>query len=165
MDNAKLAEVIESHRLWLICSGGERANLRDADLRDADLRYANLRGANLCRADLRDANHNYLTVGVHEAPRGALVAWKKVRDKIVKLRIPEDARRSCATTRKHRSECVYVLDILGACKDDVTSSYNGIEAVYSIGKRTYCHEWDENRWNECSGGIHWFLTKEEAESW
>ena len=28
-----------------------------------------------------------------------------------------------------------------------------------------CHEWDDNRWNECSGGIHFFVNRIDAENY
>jgi len=28
-----------------------------------------------------------------------------------------------------------------------------------------CDKWDDDRWNECSGGIHFFLTRAEAEAY
>ena len=51
-----LTEILEKHKKWLECEGGERANLREADLHGADLRGANLREANLYVADLHGAN-------------------------------------------------------------------------------------------------------------
>ena len=37
--------------------------------------------------------------------------------------------------------------------------------VYEVGEITHADSWDEDRWNECSHGIHFFLTQEEAEAW
>jgi len=151
------------------------ANLRGADLRranmdGADLRGANLRGANLIEANLRGANLieanlcgiivSYLTAGIHPAPEGELIAWKKLLDdRLCKLRIPADARRSCATTRKFRSDYVVVLEGEGY------TQYCGLRTEYRPGERIDADSWDPCRWHECSNGIHWFLTREEAESW
>ena len=153
-----------------------RANLRGANLRGADLREADLRVANLCGADLREANlcgadlngikTNYLTIGIHPAPEGKLIGWGKKSKHIVKMEIPEDSPRSCATTRKFRCHFADVLEIDGKTTGKIEHSWNGIDIiVYEVGQRVYSGSWDAHRWNECSHGIHFFLTREEAEAW
>jgi len=155
MDANELTTVVEKHHLWLCGDGGERANLRDANLRDAYLRGANLSGA----------KWDYRTVGIHAAPEGELVAWGKKGQHIVKMLVPAHTPRSCATTRKHRSAWVLVLEI-----DDgaVTSFEHRTEygaVTYEVGRETRADSWDTDRWNECSRGIHWFLSRAEAEAW
>ncbi len=147
------------------------ANLRGADLREADLRVANLCGAdlreaNLCGADLNGIKTNYLTIGIHPAPEGKLIGWGKKSKHIVKMEIPEDSPRSCATTRKFRCYFADVLEIDGKTTGKIEHSWNGIDIiVYEVGQRVYSGSWDAHRWNECSHGIHFFLTREEAEAW
>jgi hypothetical protein len=180
---AKLVALVSGKRLDL-----RDADLRDADLRDADLSYVDMRGADLSYADLRNADLrrailldadlyganligaktdewvvNYQTVGVHPAPEGELTAWGKKNGHIVKMRIPVEAKRSCATTRKFRAEFAEVLEIEGADEVVVENEYG--RTVYRPGEIVRCHRWDEDRWNECSGGIHFFLTRVEAETW
>ena len=142
-----------------------RADLRGADLQGADLRGAYWYGANLYGADLRRA----LTGGTKGlaattiAGEGQLVGWKKCQDGvIVKLSVPAEAKRSNATTRKCRAEYVEVLDVIGA--DEGVSIFDE-NVVYKVGGTVRCHKWNDNRWNECSGGIHFFLTREEAEDY
>jgi len=155
------------------------ANLREADLWGANLRGANLRGANLREADLWGANLrganltnikiDYLTIGIHPAPEGELIGWGKKFDKntnrsyIVKLLIPKEACRSCATTRKFRAEYAICLEIEGTNEVIVKNKWG--ETIYKPGERVFPHEWCEDRWQECAGGIHFFLTREEAEQW
>ena len=141
------------------------ADLRGANLWGADLRGANLRGANLGGADLRGADLDPLAIAelsiVPES--GAFEGWKKCRDQVlVRVRIPAESKRSNATVRKCRTEYVEVLEIVGA--DEGISEYNP-PVVYRKGETVRCHEWDENRWEECSGGIHFFLTRVEAENY
>ena len=162
-----------------------RTNLDDADLADADLTDADLYRANLTRANLSDAdlyNTNlervildmaYL-VGAKNIPyiplacpsEGAFTAWKKVDGYfLVKLQIPEDARRLSATTRKCRCDKAMVLDITsldGNEHYDEVVNYNYTTTVYKVGEKVYPDSFDENRWNECSNGIHFFINKEEA---
>ena len=156
---------LKSANLWgadLWC-----ADLRGADLRGADLRYANLEGANLSDADLRDAKINF-----HMAcpEKGSFIAFKKAGNNhnnyIVELLIPEDARRCSATSKKCRCDKAKVLSIT---KLDGTS--DGVDTVYSLYDETFAYKigetvevknFDNNRWNECSTGIHFFLTRQEA---
>ena len=42
MEQKKLNEILDSHRLWLSDNGGKRADLQGADLREAYLRGADL---------------------------------------------------------------------------------------------------------------------------
>ena len=157
-----LADAIKSHLAWRNNEdGGERLSTPyRANLRGADLSGAYLRGANL-----RDAKSNYLTIGFNLAcpDSGSFDGWKKCNDGIiVKVRVPAGARRSSATTRKCRAEYIKVLEVYGA--DEAVSSWDET-TVYRKGETVRAHQWDENRWNECSGGIHFFLTRAEAEAW
>ena len=143
------------------------ADLRYADLRDANLKYAILEGANLSGADLCDAKINFY---IACPEKGSFIAFKKAGNNynnyIVELLIPEDARRCSATSRKCRCDKAKVLSIT---KIDGTS--DGVDTVYSIYDETFAYkigelvevkDFDDNRWNECSTGIHFFLTRQEA---
>jgi hypothetical protein len=147
------------------------AYLTGADLRDADLRDANLTGAYLMRANLTGAIYDCSTTGLSLAcpESGSFEAWRKKDDHLVRMLIPAEAKRSSATTRKCRAEYVDVLEIIGPDGNmvtTVTSCFNGeIFCRYEVGKRTVADAWDDNRWNECSHGIHFFLTRHEAEMW
>ena len=139
------------------------ASLSGASLSGADLSSANLRGANLSGADLRDVKYNEATsfFALQCPEEGAFVAWKKCRDDvIVKLLIPEDAKRSSATSRKCRASKAVVLDVIGAEKG-ISSTDKTF--VYEVGKEVVPDFFDEDRWNECSHGIHFFITRAEAE--
>ena len=37
-----------------------------------------------------------------------------------------------------------------------------MEFNFKVGEMVEVKDFDENRWNECSTGIHFFLTREEA---
>ena len=153
------------------------ANLRWANLRWANLRWANLRGANLRGANLRGADlHGANLRGAKNIPaliaaqlmvppqEGDLIGWKKCKDNvIVKLRIPAMAKRSSATTRKCRAEFAEVLEVIGA--EEGITSYKGKITRYKANHMVNPDKWDDDRWNECSSGIHFFITREEAESY
>lgn len=97
---------------------------------------------------------------------GDFVAWKKVGDVIVKLRIPTEAKRSSATTRKCRCEYAEVLELQNLdgtpYNDDKVFNYNYVETIYKVGEIVRPDSWDDDRWSECSHGIHFFMTRDEA---
>ncbi len=125
---------------------------------------ADLRSANLYGADLKDAKNADLVIAqTRILPAGSLIGWKKCKhDVIVKLRIPEEARRSHAFGRKCRAEFADVLEIIGA--EQAVSSHDGV-TVYRAGERVTPDSFDENWQEECAPGIHFFITKEEAENY
>ena len=153
------------------------ADLRDADLRDAylcgaylcgaylcgaDLRGADLRGANLRDANLCDAKGCYLSCPTE----GSFIGWKKASGHIVKLRIPEDARRSSATGHKCRCDKAYVMEIQNmdgtkATEDTVRSDHDK-NFVYTVGATVEVPDFDDNRWSECAPGIHFFIDRRAA---
>ena len=177
--------ILEKHAKWLRGEdGGERANLRDADLRGANLRNADLRGADLCDADLCNANlrdadlsgaKNIDKIAWNartafyplQCPEtGSFIGYKKAAGKIVMLEICADAKRSSATSRKCRCSKAKVLSITNldgseSGLTEVRSDYSK-ELVYCGGEIAEAPDFDENRWNECTAGIHCFITRGEA---
>ena len=139
------------------------ANLYGANLSGANLTRANLSGANLYGADLSSAKNTELAEAITSIlPEGNIVGWKKCRQGvIVKLLIPQKARRSNATGRKCRAEYATVLHVFGA--EYGVSSYDGV-TEYHKGATVRCDGWNENRFVECGGGIRFYLTRIEAEA-
>jgi uncharacterized protein YjbI with pentapeptide repeats len=142
------------------------AYLNGANLSGANLSGAYLNGADLNGADLSGAEYNYLTVGINLAcpEKGAFTAFKNAHGKIIELEVPSDAKRSSATTRKIRVSKALVMSIDGGKAQQITSNYDR-KFVYEVGKMAEASNFDDNRWNECSNGIHCFLTRHEAEMW
>ena len=131
----------------------------------ADLRYANLSSANLSYANLSETKNAELALAqIAILPSdGPLFGWKKCRDNVlVKLFIPSKARRSHGSGRKCRAERAKVIEVIGAEKG--ISIYSS-STVYEVGKWVRCDQWNENRWQECDGGIHFFIQRAEAEAW
>ena len=144
------------------------ADLRGADLRGVDFEGANLRGANLKRADFEGSNLRgtdlYYPIACPE--EGSFIAWKKAENCIVKLEVLEDAKRSSATGRKCRCDKAKVVAIEE--KDgseshitEVNSNYDKT-FIYRVGEVVTVDDFDDDRWNECAPGIHFFITREEA---
>ena len=141
------------------------ANLSGANLSEADLAGAKLYGANLYGANLAGAKVNKKTSDMFSIvpETGAFEGWKKCRDGvIVRLRILDKAFRSNATTRKCRASAVRVLEVYGA---EQAVSMRDDETVYKKDKILRVKNFDMDRWNECSTGIHFFLTRSEAEAY
>lgn len=140
-------------------------DLRDADLRSANLNGADLNGANLNGADLRSAK-NVPFVPYACPDFGMFIGFKKARGYIVVLEIPEDAKRLSATGRKCRCDKAKVLSIQnidGSEADikEVTSDYDNT-FVYKVGEIMKVNNFNEDRWKECSAGIHFFINRQEA---
>ena len=151
------------------------ADLSYANLSEADLSYANLRNVDLCNADLRNADlRNAKLCNAKNVPFipyacpdfGMFIAYKKASGHIVELEIPEDAKRLSATTRKCRCDKAKVLRILNydrtvAYVKEVRSNYDS-GFKYKVGEFVSVDNFDEDRWNECSTGIHFFINFQEA---
>ena len=148
------------------------ANLRGANLRGADLFGANLRNADLCRADLCGASIDQMMWNIYtvfyplQCPEsGSYIGYKKASGLVVELEIPADARRSSATSRKCRASKAKVLSITdingNPAGGQVKSNYDP-DFVYTIGETVEVSDFDDDRWNECSTGIHHFITRAEA---
>ena len=137
----------------------------DAIKKGADLYGADLRGAGLHGADLRGAKNipHLAQAQTILLPDGNLVGWKKCRDGvIVKVLIPQDAKRSNGTGRKCRADKVKVLRVF---KGEVGISQHDGKTEYRKGADVQSDKWDADRWTECGGGIHFFITREEAEAY
>ena len=160
------------------------ADLRGADLFGADLFGANLRGANLFGANLRGANLrgakniSQLTASLLSiVPEiGEFIGYKKAYAKdnvggvievIVTLKIAEDAKRSNATGRKCRCSKANVLSITdpnGNTLNSACSSYDK-NFIYTVSETVEVSDFYDNRWEECASGIHFFITRAEAENY
>ena len=117
---------------------------------------ANLYGANLSGANLSE------TIGLYSIvpEEGAFVGFKKLANgTIAKIQIPDGAGRVGGYVgRKCRAERAIVLEGCGASQHDR-------EFVYAPGMTVIPDKWDPDPRVECSNGIHFFLTRKEAEQY
>lgn len=109
---------------------------------------------------------------------GSFIGWKKaflMNDDgsvqstcLIKLEIPEDAKRSSDFTHQCRANKANVLDII-----DIKTNESIARTAHSMFDNTFLYEvgkivtprgepFDENRFNHCSAGIHFFIDKESA---
>ena len=132
----------------------------------ANLYGANLRGANLHGANLRDAK-DIPAIAIAETrvcAEGDIFGYKKcLNGIIVKLLIPKEAKRNNAFGRKCRAEYAKVIEIIGA---DKAISQHDNSFIYKVGDIVGpTTPFDEDFTNECSTGIHFFITLEEAKNY
>lgn len=167
------------YRTYLSGADLEDANLANtnmsmADLRAASLRDADLAGARLDRALLEDADLQGASIDEgllrrkQIVPAGTIIGWKKLGSrKICKLQIPASAPRVGGVIgRKCRAQRAKVL---GIWCDDVPQDYGhsmwDLSFVYRKGETVQVHNWCDDMRVECAPGIHFFLTREEAEDY
>ena len=182
IQNDELGNILESHMKWINSEDdGIRADLSYIDLSHANLSNAYLRcveGATIINADLSCANlidtnlngviaNKYTTSFYMQCPeKGSYIGYKKCRfSRIVELLIPEDAKRSSATSRKCRASKAKVLSITnidGTANFEKAVSYYDCNFIYQVGEIVEVKDFDEDKWNECSNGIHHFITRNEA---
>lgn len=154
MKKKEIDSILQLHKEWLLDNTkGKRADLRRADLR---------------RAVLTGVKTNEFTVffEISCPSDGAFIAWKKVDGKLIKLLVPEDAKRSSATSYKCRCDKAKVLDITDLKGENhyesvINRRYESV-ITYTVGEMVYPDKFDDDRWNECSNGIHFFINKNHA---
>ena len=156
------------------CANLSGANLKSADLRDVNLGCANLSGANLGCANLSGANfwdadlscvkNIFFPMACPE--KGSFIAFKKAGCYIIELFIPSNAKRCSATSRKCRCSKAKVISITtpSGDKTNITEVHSDYDPnfIYKLGEYVEVKNFDDNRWNECSTGIHFFITRQEA---
>ena len=164
MDNTILKTLLRAMKYGADLYG---ADLYGANLCGADLCGANLYGVNLCGADLYGADL-YGAKGCYlRCPStGSFIGWKKADGYIVKLIIPENALRSSSTGDKCRCNKAYVEEIQNI--DGTVANIKTVHSsrdhsfVYTTGVTVEVPDFDENRWNECAPGIHFFVDRRAA---
>ena len=152
-------------------------NLENANLEYVDLGYANLENANLCNVNLRhsvlrDANLKNVRTNIHAIgynlacpEKGSFIGYKKANGCLIELLILEDSKRSSATTTKCRCDKAKVLEIrhieTGKKVNSVCSNFDNT-FIYKVGEIVSVDNFDDDRWHECSTGIHFFMNRENA---
>lgn len=176
--------------------------LYGANFRGANLAFADLTGSDLCRADLTGANLYYACLFracVHDAAgipcvplpcpdTGAFIGWKQALYKhadgeifgrvIVKVLIPEDAKRMADTKRECRTDKMVVLEIqnmdgtvlIDGPSEDCAVSIKDRKTEYRVGETVTVDKVDEEDFFRYDGtawhhknGLFFYTTRREAE--
>ena len=121
-------------------------------------------GANLCGANLYGAESlPFIATACPE--EGAFIGFKKCLDgALVKLKIPEDAKRSSSTGRKCRCDKAEVVSIVDSEGKEINEAFSEFDSefIYRVGKTVSVSDFNEDRFEECAPGIHFFINKQEA---
>lgn len=176
-------------RANLKASSLRQANLSNADLTCADLTGAYLVGADLYKAKIVDSllmgirsiglakNSPYIPMACPDT--GEFIGWKKALafdhgealECIVKLLIPESAKRSSGTERKCRCDKARVLEIQTLdgnpidTSNAIVHSFYDFNFHYKVGETVTPDKkepFDTTRWLTCGSGIHFFINRQEA---
>ncbi|KKL70564.1 hypothetical protein LCGC14_2103630 [marine sediment metagenome] len=148
-----------------------KQTLEKAVSEGANLTGANLTGANLRDANLTGANLKKIQATTQIIPEtGSFEAWKKgENDHLIKLEIPAKAKRhNYIGGRKCRAEFAKVLDIRNSKGHKIKECRNGphgIKTTYLVGEIVKPDKYDPDPLTECSNGIHFFISKQEAKDW
>jgi hypothetical protein len=142
------------------------ANLSGANLSWANLTDANLSGANLSGAYLRDANLTGANLPAFSCvpEKGSFTVWKKLVNGVVaELLIPAEAKRTSSIIgRKCRAEFVLVVSLSEGISQVGLRDYL---TIYTVGETTHADSYDDDIRVECAHGIHFFITRAEAEAY
>ena len=168
--NLRGADLKNTNLIGAILQGAnlEGANLEGANLEGAGLVWADLRGANLQGANLRGANLRGLPQNWQIVPLAgqSFTAFKKVAGGVIlELLIPGSARRTSSLIgRKCRATEALVVGVAHGEAND-TGIYRSLHCsdfTYEVGKMAFEPSFDPDIRVECTAGIHFFMTKEEA---
>jgi uncharacterized protein YjbI with pentapeptide repeats len=150
------------------------ANLTDANLYNANLTDANLTHANLTDADLTGTYLTYVDLTdtildeKEQCRKGIvltepMIGYKKARGgKIITLEMPIGSKVFSIHNKKRRTNKVKVIDMQGEAE---LGSIRDNSFKYHVGDEIEITDFDERYNVECSTGIHFFLTREEAEEY
>ena len=164
------ADLSSADLTWADLTG---ANLTSADLSGACLYGANLFGADLTGANLIDSELEYsnLTDAIldekEQCRKGivltaSMIGYKNSNEgKIITLEIPIGAKVLSINKNKRRTNKCKVIDMQG--ETELCSIYYA-DFKYHVGDEIEIKDFDDNYNVECSTGIHFFLTREEAEN-
>lgn len=179
-DNADMTYSIIENALFEDCTFRKTdfryANMRSATLRYNDLTGADIRGADLYSAVLEHAKLDNIIYNdetkffkMYCPEKGAFLGYKKcVNDRLVQLLIPADAKRTSATLNSCRCNKAKVLTIKSFdYKEEFEEAWSLVDEnfVYRKGQWVEVLDFDEDRWNDSTTGIHFWMTREEAKKY
>lgn len=145
-----------------------------AHLNGVNLNRSNLDGADFHQAIMKNVEIDGATLPKFQLPQNeTLIGWKKIvghnryHELICKLKVPKEARRTASLVgNKCRADFAKVLDIYDPITGErfVTgTSARDACTTYVVGETIYADRFNDNPTIECTGGIHFFLDRKDAE--
>lgn len=148
----------------------------DAILVGVDFEGASFAQANLTEASLEDAQNIDLaefdnTVGIYPVcpDTGSFTGWtlaedSKGNDFLIKAMIPWQAKRSSGTTRKCRTNKLYIDKIFTINGEDVPKSFRlkNRDVKTAVGESLVDDDYEVDRFKVSSTDLYFYITKEEA---
>lgn len=151
------------------------ANLTEASFEGADLDGASFAQANLTEANLQDTNIITAefdnTVGVYPVcpDIGSFTGWtlaedSKGNDFLIKAMIPWQAKRSSGTTRKCRTNKLYIDKIFTINGEDVPKSFRlkNRDIKTAVGESLVDDDYEIDRFKVSSTDLYFWISKEEV---
>lgn len=151
------------------------ANLTEASFEGADLDGASFVQANLTEANLQNTNIITAefdnTVGIYPVcpSDGSFTGWtlaedSKGNDFLIKAMIPWQAKRSSGTTRKCRTNKLYIDKIFPIDGEDVPKSFRlkNRDIKTTVGESLADSDFETDRFKVSSTDIYFWISKEEA---
>lgn len=154
----------------------KNAKMVTASFRYCDMRECNIEGADLFGAVLEFANLEGI-VSSEETKwfrlrcpeKGAFLGYKKcVNDRMVQLLIPADAKRTSATLPSCRCNKAKVLTIKSFdFQENFDEAWSLVDEnfIYKKGEWVEVKNFNENRWQDSTTGIHFWMSRAEAEAY
>ena len=154
------------------------ADFRNSRMVTASFRYCDMRNDNICGANLFGAVLEFARLDgiisdestkwfrLHCPEKGAFLAYKKcVNDRLVQLLVPADAKRTSATRPSCRCNRAKVLTIKSFdYRESFDEAWSLVDEnfAYRNGPWVEVKDFNEDRWQDSTTGIHFWLTREEA---
>lgn len=160
----EIKDTLEKTILKLDSDNLIQADLNNTNLHRANLEGTDLSGANLSGADLREADINRTNLPHYSIvpEKGSFVAFKKLREGIAEILIPEQSKRmSPLASRKCRAEFIKVLSLPDGILEG--TSLRDKDFKYKLGKIVKSDSYDNDIRACYSHGINFFITRKEAE--
>ena len=151
------------------------ANLTEASFEGAGLEGTSFVQANLTEASLQDTNIITAefdnTVGIYPVcpTEGSFTAWtlaedSKGNDFLIKAMVPRQAKRSSGTTRKCRTNKLYIDRIFSIDGEDVPKSFRlkNRDVKTAVGESLIDNDFEIDRFKTSSVDLYFWISKEEA---
>lgn len=180
LDGANFENSSVENALFDGCSM-KNANFKHANMKTGSFRYCDMRNCNIEDADLFGAVLEYAKLDgiisnegtkwfrLHCPERGAFLGYKKcVNNRLVQLLIPADAKRTSATLPSCRCNKAKVLTIKSFdYQDNYDEAWSLVDEnfVYKKGEWVEVKDFNEDRWMDSTTGIHFWMTRKEAQDY